>query len=746
MLRPLAPRPRPDPASPRPRPDPASPRPDPVRPKHSCGLPAAVECFGPTMPTPPPECFGPTDPGGAPGSATMRRVTTAPHKLRPWLPALLLIALALPPRVAGLADFLTHDEAYHWIERVERFSAALADGRWADTVQTGHPGVTTMWLGALGLALERWLVTIGSIAPPATLAHLAWLRLPHALLEALLVGGFFLLLRRLIAPSAALLATTLVALAPYLVAHARLLHLDALLTSFVMLSLLALLCAVRPGVDPSAPVLRRSWLLAAGVLGGLALLTKGPALILVAFVPPLLLALSSGAVVPRLRAAAGAGLLWGVAALATVLLLWPALWVAPGVALGVYVGEIVANGGRPNGDGQFFMGRADRDPGALFYVVSALWRSTPAMLVGLLLAPLALWRARGHERRVLLVLVAFVAWWTLVMTLGPKKFDRYALPTWPALCVLAGAGLAAIVRRASSPPSPVGGGGERSASVAIVLRRAFLALLIAADVFVLWRVHPYALSYYNPLLGGGRAAQEIFLIGWGEGLDQAGAWLSAQPDIANGPVLAPIGPALQPFVPVTVRGLDDYGVVATNYAVVYRETLQRGAFAAQLAAIRQTVPLHTVVINEIEYAWIYQIARPFSVPVDALFDERMRLAGVTSELRAGQLTITPAWDVRATGDADYTLFVHVLDARGTRVAQIDVAPGGELPTSRWRAGQQLAVPLPIVLPADLAPGEYRIVAGLYDARGGRLSPAGGTDADPALAGADALLLDTIVVR
>ncbi len=47
------------------------------------------------------------------------------------------------------------------------------------------------------------------------------------------------------------------------------------------------------------------------------------------------------------------------------------------------------------------------------------------------------------EQRALLALGAFVLFWTLVMTLGPKKFDRYVLPTWPAIEILAAAGLAA---------------------------------------------------------------------------------------------------------------------------------------------------------------------------------------------------------------------------------------------------------------------------------------------------------------
>ena len=165
------------------------------------------------------------------------------HAWVAWSPALLALLLgiaALLPRVLGLADFVTTDEAYHWIARTERFADAVTDRRWAATIQTGHPGVTLMWLGSLGLALERQFGP-GWAGAPALIAHLAWLRLPGALLQALIVPAGYLLLRRLLAPTVAIVAALLWATAPYLIAHARLLHLDALLTSFVTLSVLLLL-------------------------------------------------------------------------------------------------------------------------------------------------------------------------------------------------------------------------------------------------------------------------------------------------------------------------------------------------------------------------------------------------------------------------------------------------------------------------------------------------------------------------
>ena len=210
------------------------------------------------------------------------------------MPAWLLVALllvALLPRVALLNDFYTTDEAYFWQGRVARFSAAVSMSDWTATNQTGHPGVTTMWLGSLG----QWLARSAGVAPPgqgAGAEFLASLRLPLAITNALAVVVGYLLLRRLLRPATALLAGMLWAASPFLIAHGRLLHLDALLTSFSTLSLLLLLVATRP--MPQGQVGGRLALAAAGLLAGLALLTKAPALILLPLTGLILLFAESG--------------------------------------------------------------------------------------------------------------------------------------------------------------------------------------------------------------------------------------------------------------------------------------------------------------------------------------------------------------------------------------------------------------------------------------------------------------------
>ncbi len=682
-------------------------------------------------------------------SRTVRVPRAITHIAVSWTPVLLLVAIggiALLPRVWGLTDFLTTDEAYHWIDRTRAFRHVLSRQRWHETILAGHPGVTLMWLGSLGLVLEDVFSEQGAAGSISLLERLAWMRLPVVLLHTLLIPCGYLLLRRLVAPATALIACLLWATSPYLVAHSRLLHLDGLLTMFVTLSLLCALIACRA----ARPL---PWMIAAGMLTGLALLTKGPALILLPTVGVLLLWHIPAATLPaRLHRTTGWYLLWLGMAMIIVVLLWPALWVVPDQALQRYLGEIISNGGRPNGDGQFFLGQPVGDPGPWFYPVANLFRLTPLATLGLLALPLALWRS-ASERRTLLALGAFLVFWTLVMTLGPKKFDRYVLPTWPALLVLVAAGLGQLLttgrhllaqRNWSRHTHQV-----LAASAGLVLAVLMLHPLLT--------YHPYYLSYYNPLLGGGRAAQRTLLIGWGEGMDQIGAYLRARPDLHDGPVLSALPRTLQPFVPVPVKSVLELNESTQNYAVVYLESAQRGAYPEIYDQIRQTVPLDRITIHGIDYALIYQLPRPFEQPVGAAWGsppgtamagqtDTLRLLGITVAHTPEQLTITPAWDVRDHLAGDYNVFLHLIDAQGQRVAQVDVAPGGaDWPaTSAWQPGQQIGVPLPLPLPADLAAGEYRLILGLYNSvTGERVPLIAGMAADPTLAGADALLLDII---
>src|SRR5262245_35970852 len=199
-----------------------------------------------------------------------------------WLPlaCLLLAAVAALPRLAALDVPLTADEPL-WFARSTAFAAALRDGRWGATYQTGHPGVTTMWIAALGVGPGRAADLRGaplSLSSPDRRAAFVAARRALALVGSALVALVAFLVARVFDLQVGILAGLLLAFDPWSVALGRVLHLDGLL---------ALLCLVAV----MASLLRwwrragRGYLLLAGVAAGLAILTKSAALVLL---PPML--------------------------------------------------------------------------------------------------------------------------------------------------------------------------------------------------------------------------------------------------------------------------------------------------------------------------------------------------------------------------------------------------------------------------------------------------------------------------
>lgn len=640
-----------------------------------------------------------------------------------WLLLLLLGVVALLPRVLELADFYTIDEAAHWQRRVQLFMQALRDGDWAGTNLTGHPGVTTMWLGSLG----RWLALGMGVDQPGMAGgarYLAYLRLPLAVTNSVAVVLGYVLLRRLLRPDVALLAAFCWATSPFVIAHSRLLHLDALVTSFMTLSLLALLCATAHDRATGAQRGQLAWLVGSGLCAGLALLTKGPALVLLPTIGLLLAATAPRSgwrtwlVWVTLRY-----LLWLVSALATIVALWPAMWVAPLASAGAVLGEVLGNGGQPHAWGNFFLGRPVADPGWLFYPTVILLRSAPLSLLGLICAPLVLLGSR-QERRVLVALGSYVLLFGLAVSIGAKKFDRYLLPIWPALEIIAAAGLVAGVRAVAALAR---GHGWRRGRRPVVLRTVVTLLLSVVLIARALSYAPYYLAYFNPLLGGGSLAQRVMLVGWGEGMEQVGAWLAQRPDLGNGPVLSLIPANLVPFVPQQVFALDSMTVTQlSSYAVVYTRSAQNQNSAAAEAYAAQTPPLYTLRRYGIEYARVYQLPRPFTEPVDAVFGDGLYLRGFSLERGAAELSLSLSWAVQRSQPGGVFCFVHVLGPDGSVVAQADLPLDDGLFTT-WQAGQQFGRPIALPLPAELAPGSYRVVLGVYrPADGARLAVRGGT--------------------
>jgi hypothetical protein len=646
-----------------------------------------------------------------------------------WLLLALLALAALLPRVLDLGGFITHDEAEFWLDRSGIFLRAIQSGNYADTAITTHPGVTTMWLGSAGLWLRDTLFAWGVLEREPFPLFLTLMRLPAALVHtaAVLVG--YALLRRMFPFALALLAALLWAADPFLIGYSRLLHTDALAASFAGLCLLAAAAYWNHARHPGLLVL-------SAVCGGLAVLSKSPALAVL----PLVALAAFWTLDDRLSALGyrlSALALWGIVFALTIAAVWPAVWADP---LRVYellrIG-VEIEGAQPHMTGNFFLGQRVAVPGPLFYPAVLALRTTPLTLAGLLLLPLVWHRARElpAARRSLALLAAFVVLFVLAMSLFDKQFNRYLVPAFPAVDVLAAAGLiwtiAALAR------------GRVYVQRALLVGVALAAWLNAAA----W--HPYSIAAFNQALGGAQAGARTFAVGWGEGFGQVAAWLNEQPDITGELTTSRMIKSLNPYLkPGAQAFFPDEGELRDNagYLVVYLSEVQGGPPRAPSDRFYgEQVPLHVVHIHGVPYAWIYQVPPEVEQPRPATFGAHIRLRGYNTSgpLRRGQhITLTLHWTTNAPLQQDYWLFAHLLGPQGQRRAQADVP----LPTSTWQPGRFVQTALPLALPADAPPGPYRLLIGLYEPQSSaRLPLASPHAADPALSGPHALLLAEVVV-
>ncbi len=481
----------------------------------------------------------------------MTRTARSLWRLAPWAIPLALLVIALATRAVDLGSFSWPDELT-WLQRGAAFVTALERGDLADTYLTDHPGVVPMW-GFGGALYLRTLLTgdrtaldalaavarqadappdIPSADIPALLATAAWFTV---VVTSLAVVAAYLLLIPLLGRGGAALAGLFLALDPFFLSQSRIVHVDGLLASFMLLSVLSLLVYFkRPD--------RRRLLFLSGVMAGLAMLTKTPSLFLV---PLTLLALgvqwlwqqqkppagpkpAGGSKGWSLRKGAIAFALWLATMYATFLALWPAAWLRPlFLTYRLYRasrwGTLVSHGSN------FFLGQPVDDPGPLFYWVVLPFRLSPLVLIlllaGLVLAVVAARAAfrrpgerTGRDVRLPVVALAFVVFFTIMVSLAAKKGDRYLLPAFLLADVLAAWALLELI--------DLTGFAKRKPVRSWLLAAAAALILVTS---ILWlRLAPYYGAYFNPLLGGGPVAARTFTFGQGEGLDLAARYLNGK--------------------------------------------------------------------------------------------------------------------------------------------------------------------------------------------------------------------------
>jgi hypothetical protein len=618
-----------------------------------------------------------------------------------------------------------------WYFRSASFLQAVLDGQWADTLFSEHPGVTVMWLS--GAALWGWygLQSLAGLPAPSPLEtegyafvdRVAVGVIPLALMVAVGIVWGWHLLRRLFGEEVAWVSALLWALDPFALANSKVLHLDATLSTLMVLSALWMLMYVHQR--------RTRQLILSAVLGGLAILTKVSALFLIPFwglcllvdhLSSLELPLSGfQALVSGLRRRLLSFLAWVLIAAATCFVLWPALWVESAASFDLVIRQgILLHTGNPRDQPVFYRGAMGvLDPGPRFYLDIILHRTTfltlPFSVIGLLGLRSREWEVRGRHRRkglVALLLASFAVFYFLQMSLGGWKDGRYMLPVLLALDVFAAFG---IVRCANQIP------------IASSRRVAVIGALIVAQACVVLSSHPYYGTHYNELLGGARAASKVFPLGeFGEGLDLAGRYVDDQGSaeevvstqfLANEMVAQHVRASVLDIASIGDRA--DYLVFGVQYTTRGLDYPRWGKLWEETYKFRE--PAFVAVFGEVPYAWVH---RPGSAPViphplDAQLGEAIRLVGYRLSNRrvepGNTLVLTLYWRTETPIERDYTVFTHLERAGGVLIAQQDNPPvRGTRPTNGWVPNTVIADPYEIAVPLNTAPGEYVLSTGMYD--------------------------------
>jgi 4-amino-4-deoxy-L-arabinose transferase-like glycosyltransferase len=532
--------------------------------------------------------------------------------------ALIIFGLALITRTGAIKQYVTPDEPI-WVLRSLNFATALSRGDWAGTAQIGHPGVTTMWLGSIGIVLKRladpassaqaidWLQHVPALAPDNAEAFkrlgvfLTFARLSVILINTLGVVGIFLLARKLLGHSIALLAALLMALDPFMAGLGGLLHVDGLLTTFSTLSVLSLLIAVnRPSPPTPLPKKERGtwWFALSGFFAALAFLSKSPALFLTPFIFLVVIIAILFKKIP-LRSALIGLVTFVLCHLSFVIVFYPAMWLDPiGTLQGIiglasfYSGNAV----RPT----FFDGQFVLNHGFGFYPIALLYRLSPIELLGLIIAIVFSVRAIRRRRAnfqpptsnfySIAAFFAYAILFIIFITPVAKKYDRYMLPALPML-IFIGAWAFDQLSAAFTRHLPL-------------LTRYSLLMIIALQSIITLNAWPYLLMSYNLALGGATEAQKHFAVGWGEGLGAAANWINAQPDGLQSTVATAAIPSFAPIFSGRSAGIDDRAMELADYYVLTlsERQLNPNAFAQLQARASIAQTLH---LGSLEGAWVF---------------------------------------------------------------------------------------------------------------------------------------------
>lgn len=511
------------------------------------------------------------------------------------------------------------------------FYYALGQREFQNTVYEYQPAVTTMWIVTLAMliyfpeyrALDQGYLDMekARLDPfmlehgkdPLVLLHLS--RLIQVLVVLCLFLVFYHLLLHFVPRSAAIFMIIFASFDPFFLGQSRLLDHEAMVSLFVIVSVLAfaIFLSQKQGYI---------FLILSGAAAGLAQLTKSSAVAILVPVGILLLI--------QLIQERGNGLsktffklvkifgIWLVILGVTYVVVWPGMWVAPGKMLYEVYGNAFSyafQGARLKVTGeltasQFNLNGNFAEMWATVQVL--LWRMTPISWLGVAAGfgiPFTRDRELARPYRQLFVIslataLAFILMFSLAQG---RNSPHYFLTSYLALNMLAGLGWFNLLKWTL----------ERRP----VMQFATLSILVLLQIWSAVAYFPYYYTYRNPVLYRLGRYRDFPQFSYGEGLELAARYLAQEPNAENSTSLVyyargcfsyfhpgrSIG-----FRPFWVDGEHAEDLVnaiqSADYLVVYYAVQgNTEKYSGLLETLSIVEPIHVVWLDGYKYVLVYSV-------------------------------------------------------------------------------------------------------------------------------------------
>ncbi len=622
-------------------------------------------------------------------------------------------------RLGAIGRYVTPDE-YAWVFRSIRFRHALLSGNLAETIQAPHPGVITTWIGTIGIQLTL-LFNPQSADSLATAQKLAWAHtqsgevythlipfLTGSRITLILIfsAGLTLiawLLAKRTSLTVAAIGVGFVALDPWISGLSGLLHVDALMSLFCLIAILILLTA-----DELSP----KHLIATGVATSCAILSKLPGVLLLVFIPALLLAIQiykhefqPGTLVKQ-------GLWWLAGLIPALILLLPALVVAPNAVLQT----IVENSNQEINiqAATFFMGESRFEVGPQFYPLALFIRLSPITTLGCIIGlwQLATQKLSRNALFSITTLALFSVLFGCGMALSSRQFTRYMLPV--SILITLGAGLAV---------------GNLYANFKQSVGAKWIAVTFAAQFLWMAWLWPTPLAAANLFTGGPWQLHNQLPAGWQDGASQAARHASQLSNGQSRRLFTTNVPAAASFYagPIYRLSEETANLIRENDLIIIDQNqaqLNRPNFVEQYLNDGHKL-LHTVRTGGVDTAWLLA-ARPSQLNVLANQAD-VRAAAPISLIHAAifqipnraEIVVQTNW--QSSAGQDYNMVIYAKDGQDNVWSTVEYKLVGNsgLPAEHWSPEKTEEHFATLSMPPATPPGEYEIAIELFDSSGNR---------------------------